>query len=199
MYAKSVVAVALFAGLAAAQSNITIDPNSVDINTRASWCAGEINTCGTLCSGATSSNDCNTNTLQFNCTCSANNSQPGLQYYTETMPTFICEQIFQNCIVAGENDAAAQKLCNQNEKQNCGHLNPANFTPSSSSSAAPSSTPAATQSSSPASGSGAGAASTTPSGTSTPSPSTSHNAAASLAIGGTSLFGLMAAAFGFLL
>ncbi|RFU30014.1 hypothetical protein B7463_g6302, partial [Scytalidium lignicola] len=145
MFAKSIVAVALLAGFTAAQSNsnTTLDPNSVELNTRVSWCSGEINTCGTLCSGATTNNDCDTNTLTFNCTCAANNSAPGLQYYTQTMPTFICEQIFQNCIVAGENDAAAQRLCTQNEAKNCGHLNPENFTAvPSSSSAAPSSTAA---------------------------------------------------------
>jgi hypothetical protein len=44
------------------------------------------------------------------------------------MPTFICQQIYQNCIVAGQNDAAAQMLCTESEEENCGKLNPANFT-----------------------------------------------------------------------
>jgi hypothetical protein len=52
------------------------------------------------------------------------------------MPTFICEQIFSNCIIAGQNDAAAQKVCRQNEASNCGHLSPDNYTAAATSSAA---------------------------------------------------------------
>ncbi|RQM08314.1 hypothetical protein DH86_00003797 [Scytalidium sp. 3C] len=194
MYANSIVAVALLAGLSAAQvgSNSTIDPNSVDLGTRVAWCNGEINTCGALCGGDVNLNTCSTDTLAYNCTCASNNSAPGLQYYQQTMPTFICEKIFQNCIVAGENDAAAQQLCKQNEANNCGHLSPPNGTTPSSTSAAPSSAPASSAS---AAATATGSASGT---SSTPAPTTSKSGASAV-VGGTSIFAIMVAAFGLLL
>ncbi|TAQ87903.1 hypothetical protein B7494_g3774 [Chlorociboria aeruginascens] len=150
MFVNAVVAVALLASFTAAatSANSTIDPNSVDLSTRSSWCQGEISTCGILCSGDIdgANNICDPNTLNFTCLCAANDSTPGLQYYKQSMPTFICEQIYQNCIVAGENDAAAQKLCTTAEQTNCGQLDPTNFTAavvssSSSSSASATATP----------------------------------------------------------
>lgn len=83
MYTKSIYIVSLSISFVAAQTN-SIDPNSVDINTRGkycseyfvkmslasedqytltttlvSWCNGQINTCGTLCNGDVNVNDCN--------------------------------------------------------------------------------------------------------------------------------------------
>ncbi|KAE8443052.1 hypothetical protein EG329_002375 [Mollisiaceae sp. DMI_Dod_QoI] len=129
MFARSTIAVALMAAVVVAQTtNNTIDPNSVPSTTRSQWCQAQTNTCGTLCSGDYNNNSCIPDTLTFSCTCASNNSQPGLQYYKETMPTFICEQIFTNCIAQNVGDAAAQALCNSNEQNNCGHLDPDNFT-----------------------------------------------------------------------
>jgi len=132
MFVKSIVGLT-FVALATAQSggttsNSTIDPSSVTASLRSQWCAGEIATCGTLCDGNPDSNTCDTDTLNYTYTCSSNGSAPGLQYYIQTMPTFICEQIYQNCIVAGQNNATAQEICTENEKSNCGHLNPDNYT-----------------------------------------------------------------------
>ncbi|PQE11232.1 pci domain-containing protein [Rutstroemia sp. NJR-2017a BVV2] len=140
MFIKSTLVGLTVVALAAAQSggttsNSTIDPNSVTASLRSQWCSGEIATCGTLCDGNYDANTCEPDTLSYNCTCSSNGSAPGLEYYTQTMPTFICEQVYQNCIIAGQNDAAAQKVCNQNEKANCGHLNPDNYTAAATTSA----------------------------------------------------------------
>jgi hypothetical protein len=106
--------------------------------------------------------------LAYSCTCAANNSAPGLQYYKETMPTFICEQVFANCIAAGVGDAAAQAVCKKNEANNCGQLNPDNFTAAATTTSASSSSAASTSKASTATGAAA-------------SSSTSHAAAATLA------------------
>ncbi|PSS20078.1 hypothetical protein M430DRAFT_18260 [Amorphotheca resinae ATCC 22711] len=165
MFIKPALAVALCAGYVAAQAgaNSTIDPNSVSATLRSQWCSAQLNTCGTLCSGDIyeGQNTCDTNTLNYTCTCASNQSTPGLQYYTGTMPTFICEQVFQDCIASTVGVAAAQAKCNSDEKNNCGHLDPNNFTApasSSSSSSAPTSTAAST--SAPASSSVAAAVTT---------------------------------------
>ena len=73
-------------------------------------------------------NDCLATTLEFDCLCTTNNSAPGLQYYTQTMPTFICEEEYQKCISEATNNAGAQAACAATEKAECGHLDPANFT-----------------------------------------------------------------------
>ncbi|KAF7863166.1 hypothetical protein EAF04_007249 [Stromatinia cepivora] len=101
-----------------------IDPNSVYAATRSQWCSAQINTCGTLCSGNSDTNTCDPTTLCYDCTCSSNSSSPALQYYTQTIPTYICEQKYTNCIYAAENDAAAQRQCAIDEQANCGHIDP---------------------------------------------------------------------------
>jgi hypothetical protein len=69
------------------------------------------------------------------------------------MPTFICQQIYQDCIHAGQNDQAAQRVCTQNRDNNCGTIDPTNFTATSSS--ATTATPTSGGSSSTASGTAA--------------------------------------------
>jgi hypothetical protein len=91
------------------------------------------------------------------------------------LPTFICELNFQRCINATVGVAASQAKCNQDEKANCGHIDPNSFvaTPSSSSS---SSSAASTLTSSAPSGASAAASAT---------PTSSKGAAATmLAVGG---------------
>merc|ERR1711939_924261 len=58
----------------------------------------------------------------------ANSSEPGLIYYQNTMPTFICEEIYKDCKEANVGVSSAQAQCDAAEKANCGHLDPANFT-----------------------------------------------------------------------
>ncbi|CAD6503511.1 BgTH12-03173 [Blumeria graminis f. sp. triticale] len=141
LFQSALLMAALATGvLSQTNANSSIDPSSVDPTMRGKpqWCQGQSNTCGTLCGGDLEANECNPDNLIFSCKCASNHSAPGLQYYKETMPTFICEKIFDNCIKAGENSQAAQQLCTTNERANCGHLSPENFTssaPSQSSSA----------------------------------------------------------------
>ncbi|TGO29838.1 hypothetical protein BPAE_0010g00220 [Botrytis paeoniae] len=101
-----------------------IDPRSIDAATRSQWCTLQINTCGTLCGGVTDENTCDITSLCYSCTCTSNSSSPALQLYTSTIPFFVCEQTYSECIAAGEDDAAAQKACRDTEEQNCGTLNP---------------------------------------------------------------------------
>ncbi|KAH8594352.1 hypothetical protein B0O99DRAFT_514279 [Bisporella sp. PMI_857] len=196
MLSKLVTVVALLAASVSAQTaaNSTIDPSTVDLTTRAQWCGAQQNTCGTLCSGAADPNTCDENTLTFNCTCTANNSSPGLIYYKQTLPTFICQQIYEVCIKNGENVAAAQKKCTDDRDKNCGTLDPEKFVASSSSSsgsASATSTPTGTAGS-------AGSVTTTAS-----SSSSTGAAATMMAVAGSYGSGMLAAgvvaAFGLVL
>lgn len=117
------VALAALTLAAAQKSNFTIDPTEVTAGTRASWCQGEINTCRTLCANQLKANDCNPTDLTFHCTCQ-NGSAPGLQYYSQSMPSFVCEQAFEDCISENASDKKAQDACITDIKDNCGTLDP---------------------------------------------------------------------------
>ncbi|TGO53984.1 hypothetical protein BOTNAR_0280g00110 [Botryotinia narcissicola] len=101
-----------------------VDPRNIDAATRSQWCTVQINTCGTLCGGVTDENTCDITFLCYSCTCTSNSSSPALQLYTSTIPFFVCEQTYSDCIAAGEDDPTAQEACRVTEEQNCGTLNP---------------------------------------------------------------------------
>ncbi|KAM0299229.1 hypothetical protein ACHAPM_007993 [Fusarium culmorum] len=103
--------------------DMTIDPNSVDLTTRSGWCGAQQNTCDTLCSDNTDKNNCNDDTLNWECTCSSNSSAPGLQYYTQTMPTFICENLFAQCI-SQTNTQSGSEECKKKIQSKCAEQSP---------------------------------------------------------------------------
>ncbi|KAL2261050.1 hypothetical protein VTK26DRAFT_4770 [Humicola hyalothermophila] len=110
----------------AAQSqsqNFTINPGSVDPGLKAQWCNAQYDSCNTLCGSTPNENDCRTETLEYNCTC-ANGTAPGLEYYTQTMPTFICNQAYSDCIEANVGSSRGQDECKKNIKSRCGTLDP---------------------------------------------------------------------------
>ncbi|PHH75080.1 hypothetical protein CDD82_4606 [Ophiocordyceps australis] len=100
--------------------DMKIDPNSVSTQQRAVWCQAQTNTCGLLCDNNTGKNACSQEDLGFECTCASNSSIPGLQYYTQTMPTFICETLFSQCNMENVGNADGQKACTTNIRDLCG-------------------------------------------------------------------------------
>ncbi|KAM5384050.1 hypothetical protein BFJ63_vAg3699 [Fusarium oxysporum f. sp. narcissi] len=104
--------------------DMTIDPNTVDLATRSSWCGAQQNTCDTLCKDDTNENKCTENDLKWECTCSSNSSTPGLQYYTQTMPTFICQELFSQCISQNTGSQSGQRECTSKIDDKCAKQNP---------------------------------------------------------------------------
>ncbi|KAG9255158.1 uncharacterized protein F5Z01DRAFT_621092 [Emericellopsis atlantica] len=104
--------------------NMTIDPNSVDPSTKATWCRAQQDTCDTLCDDDASTNDCDYTTIEYECKCASNSSAPGLQWYTQTMPTFICETLTDRCISENTRNQTAQSACRSNIEAECGTLDP---------------------------------------------------------------------------
>jgi len=122
---QTTILVALSAlGVAAAQSNFTIDPAVIDPTTRTEWCNAEFNTCGILCGGVTKANSCTPSDLKFTCTCT-NGTAPGLEYYIQSMPTLFCEQAFKDCIAKNTGNSQEQGKCTTDIKNKCGTLDPA--------------------------------------------------------------------------
>ncbi|RDA82833.1 hypothetical protein CP532_0755 [Ophiocordyceps camponoti-leonardi (nom. inval.)] len=124
--------IALGAALATAQSpmnysselDMQIDPNSVPAKERAMWCLAQTNTCGQLCENNTSKNSCLQDKLDWECICASNNSAPGLQYYTQTIPTFKCETLFSQCNSQNVGNADGQQGCINNIQNLCGKAAP---------------------------------------------------------------------------
>jgi hypothetical protein len=110
-------------GAAFAQSNFTVDPNTIELTTRTEWCNAEFNTCGILCGGNTKANSCSPTDLKFVCTCS-NGTAPGLEYYIQTMPTLLCEVAFSECIEKNTGNSQGQGKCKTDIKSKCGTLDP---------------------------------------------------------------------------
>ncbi|KAK7739960.1 hypothetical protein SLS53_005554 [Cytospora paraplurivora] len=137
---RSFFAVAALSALlvAAENSTFSIDPSEVKLTTRASWCQGQTSTCSILCDSNPVDNSCDVNTLDFECTCT-NGSAPGLQYYTQTIDT-----AYDDCISANVGDSTGQKNCTTSIQDNCGTLDPSDYTATTTTSSAAASTAAAT-------------------------------------------------------
>ncbi|KAK4132257.1 hypothetical protein BT67DRAFT_451063 [Trichocladium antarcticum] len=103
--------------------NFTINPDDVKPGDRADWCNAEYNTCRLLCGGSMKANACSPTTLDYTCTCS-NGTAPGLEYYIQTIPTFICEHVYSECIAANTASSRKQDECKANIKSKCGTLDP---------------------------------------------------------------------------
>ncbi|KAL1868708.1 hypothetical protein Daus18300_005842 [Diaporthe australafricana] len=157
-----IVASALSALLVSAQnSTFSIDPSEVTATLRAQWCSAQTSTCNTLCDSNPQDNSCAVDTLDVSCTCQ-NGSAPGLQYYTQTVDTFVCQQAFQDCNEANVGNAKGQENCTTTIQDNCGTLDPASYsaTPTESgSSSSASATSGSASSSSTADSSSSGASS----------------------------------------
>ncbi|TVY52109.1 hypothetical protein LCER1_G004634 [Lachnellula cervina] len=187
MFAKSIAVVALLAGFAVSQTtNTTVNIGALSLTMKGQWCGAQQATCPELCPDYVK-NDCDSNTLVVNCTC-GNGTAPGLQYYINTIPTFLCEEKHTECKANNAGSATAQKACDDAEKADCGTLDPAKYV-------APSST------SSSASASSTAASSTT---AASAAATTTSKAAAAPTMGlsrelGTGIFAVGAAAFGLMI
>jgi len=122
----AILATALFA-LSSAQQQYSIDPNSVPLATRSSWCQSQIATCPLIClqspgaSGTTSANDCDATTLAFECVC-GNGLTPNATVFSLTIPYFICEAFGTQCVAGCAGDTTCQSACRQDNL--CGAQNP---------------------------------------------------------------------------
>ncbi|KAK1996201.1 hypothetical protein LX36DRAFT_126923 [Colletotrichum falcatum] len=161
-----------------------INVAAITVNQKANWCVAERNTCTALCQPIPTTNDCDSNTLEYSCIC-RNGSAPGLEYYEQTMPTFICNKAFEDCIAANVGNKNGQDNCTTSIKSQCGTINA-----QASEASSPSSTSAAATQAPSGTGSANTGATTAPSSSTssawaapTANPARYGNAAAVAAIG----------------
>ncbi|KAL6904809.1 hypothetical protein GGI43DRAFT_290442 [Trichoderma evansii] len=134
-----------FAAVAQAQSE-QIDPDSVPLATRQSWCNYETSSCPLICSQITTKktlvNTCDPNTLTYGCLC-GNNQQPNITEYSLTMPFFICQQFVIQCRNACGTDSTCATNCAVDHP--CGATDPKRYnTTSTASSTVPDATASTT-------------------------------------------------------
>ncbi|KAI6785972.1 uncharacterized protein J7T54_006311 [Emericellopsis cladophorae] len=104
--------------------DMTIDSNSIEASQKATWCRAQTDTCDTLCDDDVSANNCDYTTIEYECKCASNDSTPGLQWYTQSMPTFICETLTDRCITENVRNQTGQTACRENIQSECGTLDP---------------------------------------------------------------------------
>ncbi|KAL8949213.1 MAG: hypothetical protein Q9222_004663 [Ikaeria aurantiellina] len=105
----------------------TIDPSTVDDDTKQKWCNDQQASCPLLClqqgaSDTPSSNDCTAATLAYSCICS-NGQQPNASEYSLTIPYYECTQSANLCVDnCPKGDSACQSTCRTAHP--CGAQNP---------------------------------------------------------------------------
>jgi hypothetical protein len=129
------VTLASLMSVASAQSvYYPFNPEDLNIETKSIWCTNQISSCTLLCldqqSGDGFTNDCNSETLEWQCICS-DNTAPNATQYSQTIPYFICSYQVQNCV---DNCGIGAPDCAQKCKTDkvCGATNPTRLTSSGS-------------------------------------------------------------------
>lgn len=125
-FTKTAIATTLLASSVSAQSQYTIDPNTVSNDTRNYWCEQQISECPLICldqgaSGSTTSNDCQADSLTYSCVCD-NGLSPNVSQYSQTLPYFICTEWGTQCVSNCGGDTTCGAACRQDHP--CGASNP---------------------------------------------------------------------------
>jgi hypothetical protein len=125
-FARAAIAILLFVGTQA-QSQYYVDPTTVPLGTRDSWCTSQKRACPLLClqlpgsSATTHANTCDPATLTYQCIC-GNGLQPNASEYSQTLPYFICTEWGQQCVANCSGSNTCQSACIQDHP--CGAQNP---------------------------------------------------------------------------
>ncbi|KAJ5628260.1 hypothetical protein N7490_010488 [Penicillium lividum] len=85
-----------------------------------SWCIGQRNQCPAICKGDTKQNTCDPFTLNFSCIC-ADGKTADATPYLQTVPFYVCEANYGQCVDAHPNDSFGQEACKKAAK--CGTKN----------------------------------------------------------------------------
>jgi len=142
----AVLATAIFLISVKSQAVYYIDPNSVPLSTRNSWCQSQTTACPLLClqlpgaSSTTSDNTCDATTLEYSCIC-GNGMSPNASEYSQTLPYFLCTEYGNQCVAACGGATLCQSACRQDHP--CGAQNPIKVNVTSTSSVMSSTTLAA--------------------------------------------------------
>ncbi|KAL2287893.1 hypothetical protein FJTKL_04680 [Diaporthe vaccinii] len=111
--------------VATVQADYRIEPSSVPLSTRKSWCQSEISTCPSICRDQSDTgaqvNTCDPDTLTYGCLC-GDNTQPNVSEYSLTLPYFVCTEWGNQCVKGCGLDSSCASACRQDHP--CGASNP---------------------------------------------------------------------------
>lgn len=131
---RSLIALSLLSVAGISTAQYTIDPNSVDLSLRDTWCNNEKTQCPLICTQygvkdlTPESNDCDPDTLSFSCVCS-NGITPNVSQYSLTIPYYICTEAGNQCVTAcGLGNNACANDCRANHPCGAQHPNSPNST-----------------------------------------------------------------------
>jgi len=173
----------------------TIDPNSVSISLRDTWCSNQQASCPLLClqqasTASTTSNSCDPKTLDWSCVCS-NGIAPNISEYSQTIPYYECTEVANQCV---NNCGLANNACANTCRtaHPCGAQNPTRVNVTSSTASASGGSAAATSGGSDGTfgGAGSGGAATTSSSGSSGGSSGTKSGASVVAINLGRTYGL---------
>ncbi|KAJ0108930.1 hypothetical protein J7T55_005475 [Diaporthe amygdali] len=119
--------------VATVQADYKIDPSSVSLSIRKSWCQSEISTCPSICRDQSDTgaqvNTCDPETLTYGCLC-GDNTQPNVSEYSLTLPYFVCTEWGNQCVTACGQDSSCASACRQDHPCGATDPSPANSTSS---------------------------------------------------------------------
>jgi len=128
--------------VATAHADYVIDPSSVSLSTRKSWCQDQTYSCPVICQEVSSDpvevNTCDPASLTYGCVC-GNGNQPNMSEYSLTLPFHVCQEFGNQCVAdcgIGSNTCASN--CRTNNP--CGAQNPTRVNVTSTASATASAT-----------------------------------------------------------
>ncbi|CAG8505671.1 540_t:CDS:2 [Paraglomus occultum] len=110
--------VALFATLVVFCGVGALDPNTVPLDQRKTWCTNQVATCTNICQDSgngVASNTCDPTNLSYDCRCS-NGLAPNSSEYTQTIPYFECTYDQDACTKAC---AVGDQVCINGCQRNC--------------------------------------------------------------------------------
>ncbi|KAG6060988.1 hypothetical protein E4U17_002891 [Claviceps sp. LM77 group G4] len=121
---RSIVWTAAASFSAVSNADYVIEPSSVPLSTRRSWCTQEKSTCPLICQQVeprtTLVNTCDPKTLSFGCIC-GNNMQPNVSEYSLSLPYFVCQEWALQCQAKCDTNGCKSDCV---EKHPCGAQNP---------------------------------------------------------------------------
>lgn len=109
------------------QATYIVDPSTVPLSVRSSWCFSQTTSCPLLClqlpgqTSTTSANSCDPKTLTYKCICQ-NGQSPNSSEYSQTLPFYMCQEYGNQCVAACSGDPACQSSCREDHP--CGAQNP---------------------------------------------------------------------------
>lgn len=122
---KSTTLAVAAAFVAVAHADYIIDPESVPLSTRKSWCVDEKRICPFICQQLDDRpvlvNDCDPEQLTYGCIC-GNGQQPNVSEYTLTLPYFTCTEYGSQCVKACGQDNECSRACREDNP--CGAQDP---------------------------------------------------------------------------